>query len=87
MDVGQQRQRIQERLQYYEEMFRVRDEAYCNFKRRFIIPRLLLALQKIGDGTYGVCDVCGDDISEARLELIPGALRCTACQSLTERRF
>jgi DnaK suppressor protein len=34
------------------------------------------ALAKLDDGTYGQCDVCGDDIGSARLEARPWATRC-----------
>ncbi len=37
------------------------------------------ALQKISDGTYGVCDGCGDAISDERLEAIPWATLCISC--------
>lgn len=34
------------------------------------------ALEKLDDGTYGVCDVCGRPIAPERLEAIPWATRC-----------
>jgi DnaK suppressor protein len=34
------------------------------------------ALEKLDDGTYGVCDVCGRPIAPERLEAIPWAVRC-----------
>jgi RNA polymerase-binding transcription factor DksA len=34
------------------------------------------ALEKIKEGTYGKCDVCGEEIPEARLEANPAALTC-----------
>ena len=34
------------------------------------------ALQRIDQGTYGICEVCGQAISEARLEAMPAARRC-----------
>jgi DnaK suppressor protein len=37
------------------------------------------ALVKVDDGTYGKCDVCGDDIGVARLEALPAASRCVEC--------
>jgi DnaK suppressor protein len=38
------------------------------------------ALERIGEGTYGVCDGCGAAISEPRLEAIPYAQFCLNCQ-------
>jgi DnaK suppressor protein len=34
------------------------------------------ALAKLDEGTYGVCDVCGEAIGVERLEAIPWAVRC-----------
>jgi DnaK suppressor protein len=34
------------------------------------------ALEKLGEGAYGVCDVCGSEIGTERLEAIPWAVRC-----------
>ncbi len=39
------------------------------------------ALQKLDDGTYGVCERCGGPIGEARLEAMPAARLCIACAS------
>jgi DnaK suppressor protein len=39
------------------------------------------ALAKIDDGTYGTCDVCGEEIGAARLEALPAAARCVECAS------
>jgi DnaK suppressor protein len=36
------------------------------------------------DGSYGVCDACGDEIAEARLTELPFAARCLLCQSRVE---
>ena len=37
------------------------------------------ALERIENGTYGVCDNCGEEIGRARLEAVPEATRCVAC--------
>ncbi len=37
------------------------------------------ALERIADGSYGVCETCGEDIAEGRLEAIPEATRCVNC--------
>lgn len=46
--------------------------------------RLVLALQKIKDGTYGICIDCGDEIAEKRLKSYPNAARCLLCQEAFE---
>jgi DnaK suppressor protein len=34
------------------------------------------ALSKMDDGTYGICEVCGRPIAEARLEAMPATRFC-----------
>jgi DnaK suppressor protein len=43
------------------------------------------ALQRIADGSYGLCVQCGASIPTARLHAQPTAERCTACQDLQEK--
>lgn len=42
------------------------------------------ALQRVADGSYGLCVQCGTAIPTARLHAQPTADRCTACQSALE---
>ena len=42
------------------------------------------ALEKLDEGTYGVCDACGSPIGPERLEAIPWTALCVRCAS--ERR-
>lgn len=37
------------------------------------------ALTHIDDGSYGVCEECGESIGEARLEALPSSVLCIAC--------
>ena len=37
------------------------------------------ALEKLADGTYGICDGCNEAITDERLEAIPWATLCIAC--------
>ena len=43
------------------------------------------ALQRIRDGTYGRCEVCGMPIQRARLEALPTARTRVECQRVLER--
>lgn len=42
------------------------------------------ALQKLKEGSYGICEDCGDEISEKRLEVMPFAIYCRDCQEKKE---
>lgn len=39
------------------------------------------ALRKFKEGTYGLCDVCGQPIDPARLEALPQANLCLSCKA------
>ncbi|MCU1490743.1 MAG: TraR/DksA family transcriptional regulator [Acidimicrobiaceae bacterium] len=39
------------------------------------------ALGKLGQGTYGVCERCGEQIVPARLEAMPAVKTCIRCAS------
>jgi len=39
------------------------------------------ALQKFKDGTYGLCDNCGQPIAPERLEALPQATLCLDCKA------
>ena len=43
------------------------------------------ALHKIRQDTYGLCEACGELIGERRLEALPFARLCIACQEEEER--
>ncbi len=39
------------------------------------------ALEKLDEGTYGVCARCGEQIPAARLEALPATTLCVSCAS------
>ena len=43
------------------------------------------AIQRLADGKYGICQDCGERISEARLEARPHAVYCIKCKSEREK--
>jgi len=43
------------------------------------------ALRKLSEGTYGICEDCGEAISEQRLQILPFAIFCTDCQERREQ--
>jgi RNA polymerase-binding protein DksA len=44
------------------------------------------ALERIADGTYGVCESCGQPIGKNRLMAFPRATLCLTCKQREERR-
>ena len=55
---------------------------------RASITEIDVALAKIDNGTYGLCEQCGAVIPEARLEALPHASLCVSCKNggLSSRR-
>jgi DnaK suppressor protein len=49
------------------------------------LERTERALTKLDEGTYGICDACGGQISGGRLRAMPDAVLCVDC-SASERR-
>ena len=43
------------------------------------------ALERLDEGTFGVCEECGDEIGAARLKAMPLAKSCVSCQSKLEK--
>jgi RNA polymerase-binding protein DksA len=43
------------------------------------------AMQRLDDGTYGVCEGCQGEIEEARLQALPFVRLCIQCQSEHEK--
>ncbi len=50
-----------------------------------ILGQIELALKRIEDGTYGVCEICKKPIGEERLKAIPYATMCIRCKSIKEK--
>jgi RNA polymerase-binding transcription factor DksA len=42
------------------------------------------ALERIDEGTYGICEGCGGEIPAARLEIVPEARYCVRCKGRVE---
>lgn len=45
-----------------------------------------LAIQRLGEGTYGYCERCAAPIPVERLGLFPWATTCVGCKQAQERR-
>ncbi|MCC6502611.1 MAG: RNA polymerase-binding protein DksA [Deltaproteobacteria bacterium] len=53
-------------------------------RERKLISKINEALERIDDGSYGVCELCGEDISEKRLEARPVTTCCIECKKEEE---
>lgn len=50
-----------------------------------VLRQIDRALEKIEEGTYGICDISGDEIPVKRLQAIPYATRTAAAQEKFEK--
>lgn len=53
---------------------------------RDMLEQVQHARQRIEDGTYGVCESCGQPIGKMRLMAFPRATLCMPCKQREERR-
>lgn len=49
-----------------------------------ILGKVNAALERIDEGTYGTCEVCGAKIPKGRLQAIPYASMCVKCAEKAE---
>lgn len=64
-----------------------RDLAIRNADREAALLRdVKSALQRLQDGSYGICVECEEGISPKRLAAVPWASRCVHCQEIADRQ-
>lgn len=61
-------------------MLRIRD------RERKLLTKIDEALGRIADGSYGLCEECGGDISAERLKVRPVTTLCITCKADQEER-
>ncbi|MBI4641399.1 MAG: RNA polymerase-binding protein DksA [Candidatus Tectomicrobia bacterium] len=54
-------------------------------RERNLIKKINEALDRIADNTFGICEECGEEISEERLRVRPVATLCIDCKEEEER--
>ena len=59
-------------------LLRIRD------RERKLIGKIQEALARIDDGTFGICEECGEDVSEERLKARPVTTLCIDCKTKAE---
>lgn len=61
-------------------MLRIRDREHK------LIKKIRKALERIENNTFGLCEVCGEDISIERLKARPVTTQCIECKTKEEAR-
>ena len=79
-----------EKAQFADPTDRASMETDRNFELRIrdrerkLITKIDKALERVEDGTFGLCDECGEDIEFKRLEARPVATLCIECKTIQE---
>lgn len=55
-------------------------------RERKLIDKINEALERINNGTYGICEICGEDISIKRLKVRPVTTQCIECKTREEAK-
>lgn len=50
-------------------------------RERKLILKIREALHRIDEGTFGICEICGEPISEERLKARPVTTQCIECKT------
>lgn len=59
-------------------MLRIRD------RERKLLSKIKSAMERIDSGEFGICEMCGDEIGEERLEARPVTTLCISCKKKQE---
>jgi DnaK suppressor protein len=50
-----------------------------------VLSRTERAVAKLDDGSYGICDACGEPISPGRMRALPEGVLCVSCAASQRR--
>ncbi len=67
------------------ELFEQELAAFLNRNVRLHLEDVTDALIRIEEGSYGLCEDCGETVNPDRLGALPWARRCIPCQARLER--
>ncbi len=63
---------------YWDSLLNIRE------RERNLIHKIIEALDRIKDGTYGICEECDEEITEQRLKARPITTLCIECKTAQE---
>lgn len=61
------------------EMFMMEQNISLKSSQSNMVDEIDAALERLDDGSYGICKICGKDIDEDRLEILPYTNVCMEC--------
>jgi len=60
-------------------------ELMIRNRERLLIKEIHAAMQRLDQGGFGICETCGEQIAEKRLQAKPTTRLCVHCQATEER--
>jgi DnaK suppressor protein len=94
--VSEARQQVGELTEVKENLADMTDQASAEVDRDFLLRikdrerKLILkhreALARIDDGSFGICEMCGEPIGEERLKARPVTTQCIECKTDMEEQ-
>lgn len=68
------------------ETFEAEKNMSFRTREKFLLSEVQAALNKIAEGTYGLCEKCHREIEKERLEARPYARLCIHCENTAEQK-
>lgn len=62
------------------ETFEAEKNVSFRTREKFLLSEIQVALNKINEGTYGLCEICHKEIDKDRLEVRPYSRLCINCE-------
>ncbi len=94
--INEARAQMEDLTEVKENMADMTDQASAEVDRDFLLRikdrerKLILkikeAVARIDDGTFGICEVCGEPIGEERLRARPVTTQCIECKTDMEEQ-
>ncbi len=67
------------------ETFEAEKNVSFRTRDKFLLSEVQVALDKIAEGTYGLCEICHKEVGEDRLEARPYSRLCIHCENNIEQ--
>lgn len=82
---------VSQSMQQSESIDRASADTNQSLKLKFrsrdslLIQKILQALERVENDSYGICESCGENISTLRLEARPVTTKCIHCKQEEEK--
>lgn len=85
-DLGLEREELADENDLASSEYLLSFELRLRDREKVLLRKIEEALERIDKGEYGICDVCGEEISAGRLKARPVTTMCIRCKEEQERK-